>query len=466
MTAPGQPGRVFADPPTAGALYGGLRVLDGVSSRSLTAGLVVLLLHHLPEHVRGGGRPVGPRRRPRRRRRVRRRPDPPGPGVLARARDHARHGLPPLRPPLARPALPRRPAGRPVVFFALALLASRPRTRRARRRRRTGRRRGAARPGGQDDRLGRRGCLRAAARGWWREGILRPLSSSRSGSHAYWAPGSSRTWLSRRARWDDRSTIGSSIQGGSTARRSSTTSARRSSFRRGSQPSRSYSRRRGCGVDAAMLAVASLLVACVAVSQLWRVHVSFDYQRVVYYVGVGLALLIGAVFARRSALVFWIGAFVLALVVVARSSVGLRLPERVLRSEPGDAAVSGLRSFREQARRGVRCRPRSEWSPTGACTSPCPTSYAGRRCPHSASGRSVSSTGYRSLGRRRRSSPAGLGAPRSQEGWACAMRWPTRNASPILRSGSTGRRFWPTRASSSSSFPRRAEAGARRKAWH
>ena len=55
----------------------------------------------------------------------------------------------------------------------------------------------------------------------------------------------------------------------------------------------------GCA-GRALLAVASLVLACVVVSQVWRVHVSFDYQRVVYYVGVALVLLIGAAFSRRS----------------------------------------------------------------------------------------------------------------------------------------------------------------------
>ena len=105
--------------------------------------------------------------------------------------------------------------------------------------------------------------------------------------------------------------------------------------------------------DPALLAVASLALACVAVSQLWRVHVSFDYQRVVYYFGVGLVLLIGTAFLRRKAHAAWVAAFVLVFVFVARTSVGLRLPERVLRSEPRAAAVSGLTSFREELDRGV-----------------------------------------------------------------------------------------------------------------
>jgi hypothetical protein len=106
--------------------------------------------------------------------------------------------------------------------------------------------------------------------------------------------------------------------------------------------------------DRGLLAVASLGLACVAVSQLWRLHVSFDYQRVVYYVGVGLVLLIGAAFLRWSPHAVWIAAFVLVFLFIARTSVGLRLPERVLETSPRDQAVSGLVSFRKMLDRGVR----------------------------------------------------------------------------------------------------------------
>ena len=117
--------------------------------------------------------------------------------------------------------------------------------------------------------------------------------------------------------------------------------------------------------DPALLALASLALACVVVGQLWRAHVSFDYQRVVYYFGVGLALLIGAAFTRRKPHAAWVAAFVLVFVLVARSSVGLRLPERVVQSEPRAPAVSGLTSFREKLERGVL--PDSERIVTDAC---------------------------------------------------------------------------------------------------
>jgi hypothetical protein len=56
---------------------------------------------------------------------------------------------------------------------------------------------------------------------------------------------------------------------------------------------------------------------------------------------------------RFRAHLVWVAVVVLALVLVARSSVGLRLPERVARAEPRDAAVSGLTAFREMLDRGA-----------------------------------------------------------------------------------------------------------------
>jgi hypothetical protein len=105
--------------------------------------------------------------------------------------------------------------------------------------------------------------------------------------------------------------------------------------------------------DRALLAVGSLVLAGLAVSQLWRVHVPFEYRRVVYFLGVGLAILFGAAFARRKPNAIWIAAFVLVLLYVGRTSVGLRLPERVFRSEPRAPAVSGLVAFRDELDRGA-----------------------------------------------------------------------------------------------------------------
>ena len=119
--------------PLSERVYGSLLLLDGVSSWSLTAGLVVLAGPDRPERVRGGSGAVGHRRRPRRRRRIRRRPDPARPCVLARARDSRRNALPAPRAALARAALPRRtrpPCCPPASQSPCS--ASRPRTLRAR----------------------------------------------------------------------------------------------------------------------------------------------------------------------------------------------------------------------------------------------------------------------------------------------------------------------------------------------
>jgi len=110
--------------------------------------------------------------------------------------------------------------------------------------------------------------------------------------------------------------------------------------------------------DPALLALASLALACVAISQLWRAHVAFDYQRVVYYVGVALVLLIGAAFLRRRADVLWIAAWVLVFAYVGRTSVGLGLPARVVDSEPRAPALVGLTTFREKLDRGLLPEPR------------------------------------------------------------------------------------------------------------
>jgi hypothetical protein len=117
--------------------------------------------------------------------------------------------------------------------------------------------------------------------------------------------------------------------------------------------------------DPALLALASLALGCLVVSQLWRVHVPFEYRRVVYFLGVGLAVLLGAAFVRRRPDAVWIAAFVLVLVYLARTSVGLRLPERVFRSEPRAPAVTGLIAFRDRLDRGVL--PDSERLVSDAC---------------------------------------------------------------------------------------------------
>ena len=131
--------------------------------------------------------------------------------------------------------------------------------------------------------------------------------------------------------------------------RSSTTTACRSSPPRSSRW-RSCLTSRRLREDPALLALASLALACVLVSQLWRVArlVRLPARRLLR------RRRARAPDRRRippsGAHVVWIAAFVVVLVFVARASVGLRLPERVVQSEPRAAAVSGLVSFKEQAR--------------------------------------------------------------------------------------------------------------------
>lgn len=101
--------------------------------------------------------------------------------------------------------------------------------------------------------------------------------------------------------------------------------------------------------DPALLALLALGLTCVLVSESWRVDVPFEYRRVVYPLGIGLALLLGVAFLRFRPRPPWIGAWLLALVAVAQLSIGLRLPQRVLEGAgPEPASVVGLRELRER----------------------------------------------------------------------------------------------------------------------
>lgn len=102
--------------------------------------------------------------------------------------------------------------------------------------------------------------------------------------------------------------------------------------------------------DPALLAVVGLVLTSVIVGHLWRLEIPFEYRRAVYYLGVGLAILIGvasAVVVRRR-LVWGVG-YLVVLAYIAHSAVGLRLPERLL-SGPDERslAVSGLEDFRQE----------------------------------------------------------------------------------------------------------------------
>lgn len=83
--------------------------------------------------------------------------------------------------------------------------------------------------------------------------------------------------------------------------------------------------------DAALLAIVALAAACVVVSELWRVEIPFEYRRAVHYLGIAMALLVGAGSVRlrwrpwTAAL-----AYVVLFAYVAHHSVGLRLPQRIL----------------------------------------------------------------------------------------------------------------------------------------
>lgn len=105
--------------------------------------------------------------------------------------------------------------------------------------------------------------------------------------------------------------------------------------------------------DHALLALAALGVASVLVGQLWRIHVPFEYRRAVYYLGVALVMLIGAASLRLPRRGLWVAGYVVALAYIAHTSIGFRLPERLLRGEQErSAAVDALIEFRERLDRG------------------------------------------------------------------------------------------------------------------
>jgi len=346
----GEQGRVFADPPAVGAVYGSVLMLDGVSSWSLTSGIVAISALTVLSVFVAGAVLWGT-----------------GPGLIAAGA----YAVAPIRldpmywhglgTTLALVFLPlvilalallfRGTRGwRLVLFLALALVGV-----------------GVAHStsaivaaamvlaapvvdlGARV--LGRPRELRNALDGWWNRGVLKPLAAAVGlacilgagviahlllQGHELGRPVSYRFldphWLDRAA---VEGYFGSAFLVVSLLAIVLVLTS--PALRR----------------DPALLAVVSLALACVVVSQLWRVHAPFEYRRVVYYLGVGLVLLIGAAFLRRRPQAVWIAAFVLVLVLVARSSVGLRLPERVLRTEPRAPAASGLLAFRRQLDSGA-----------------------------------------------------------------------------------------------------------------
>ncbi len=110
--------------------------------------------------------------------------------------------------------------------------------------------------------------------------------------------------------------------------------------------------RRSSG-DAALLAVASLVLGCVAVSQLWRLGIAYEYRRVVYPFGLALTLLVGAAAARigRWTIVAPVG--LLACAFLAHESVGFRLPQRLLSGRvTTSTAPAALDALRGRIERG------------------------------------------------------------------------------------------------------------------
>ena len=186
----------------------------------------------------------------------------------------------------------------------------------------------------------------AALRAWWREGIARPLAIGLAiaavlgaGVAAHLAGqaadlGSPVDYRTFDPGWIDRAAIGGYFSWELLALAAVALVVALVS--------------RGLRRDSALLAVTALLLACVVVSQLWRIEFAFEYRRVVYYVGIALVLVIGAAAARLPPRVPWIAAYVLVLVFIAHVSVGLRLPQRVLAPEPDTASRPGLVELRRQ----------------------------------------------------------------------------------------------------------------------
>jgi len=99
--------------------------------------------------------------------------------------------------------------------------------------------------------------------------------------------------------------------------------------------------------DRALGAVAALVLSSILVSQLWRVHVAFEYRRVVYYIAPALAILIGVAVARMRPRWLWVGGYAVIVAYIAHTSIGFRLPERVLEGrKESSETVDALRKLR------------------------------------------------------------------------------------------------------------------------
>ncbi|MDQ3672590.1 MAG: hypothetical protein M3364_09195, partial [Actinomycetota bacterium] len=99
--------------------------------------------------------------------------------------------------------------------------------------------------------------------------------------------------------------------------------------------------------DCALLALGALAVASILVGQLWRIHVPYEYRRAVYYLGVALVMAIGVASLRLPRKTAWIAGYVLALAYIAHTSIGFRLPQRLLAGEQEKSrAVEALMELR------------------------------------------------------------------------------------------------------------------------
>jgi hypothetical protein len=98
--------------------------------------------------------------------------------------------------------------------------------------------------------------------------------------------------------------------------------------------------------DSALLSPLALALACVLVNESWRIAFPFEYRRVVYYLAIAMVLVVGLAFLRARPTPIWIAGWVLVVAYLAQLSIGLRLPERLVESRPASPAVTGLREFR------------------------------------------------------------------------------------------------------------------------
>ncbi|MGH3132787.1 MAG: hypothetical protein ACRDNY_03430 [Gaiellaceae bacterium] len=105
--------------------------------------------------------------------------------------------------------------------------------------------------------------------------------------------------------------------------------------------------------DAALAPIGALALASVLVSQSWRLHVPFEYRRVVYYLAVAMVMVIGVASVRLGRRWLVAGGYAVVLLALAQGSIGLRLPERLLEEpEPRAMTVDALEAFGLELERG------------------------------------------------------------------------------------------------------------------